>query len=70
MSDPIADLEEALRLLEQAPCGGVGPDSYPLAALEEFHEQGRCAEDDAMLDLCQHVFLLVQRALVALGDTI
>lgn len=66
--EPIADLEEALALLAQAPSGGVGPDGATIAEIATLNENGQVLEDDSMVDLCQHVYRLVQGALVVLGD--
>jgi hypothetical protein len=55
---------QAMSVLCDATCGGIGPDGMTLQELQTQWDQGKTAENDSMYDTCQHVYRLLEKVMV------
>ena len=58
-------VSRAMDVLQIATCGGIGAEGMTLSELDACHEVGKMAEDDAMLDTCQHAWRILELAMKA-----
>lgn len=49
-----------MKVLESAACGGIGPHGMTQDEIDEDHENGGSAGDDAYYDTCQCTWLLLR----------
>ena len=59
----MSKIEDAMLVLENAACGGVGPDDATMDELRQAWDEGRIYGDDAFSDTCQHAYRLLEQAL-------
>ena len=52
-----------MQLLCDAACGGVGPEGHTLSEMFEEWNRGRVAGNDAMYDVCQAAYRLLEQGL-------
>ena len=53
---------DAMAMLENLPCGGIGADGYTEEELDAFTDQGTFAEQDAVYHMGQEVWLMLEKA--------
>jgi hypothetical protein len=56
-------IKDAMDVLMGNPAGGVGPNFASMEEMIECWQQGKCLDDDASTDICQHAYRLLEKAL-------
>jgi len=56
-------IAEAMRVLSDASCGGVGAEGPTLDEMKEIWDTGKTVGEDAYYDTCQHAYRLLEKAL-------